>query len=123
MLTKAQLPTAEDYVKLYQTGGGTLPRYSPIQRGRGLGSILKSLYHLVKPILITQGKKVAHQALNFGQDLIAGEDFKSAARERLKLLKKDILGQSGTGKRKRRTKQDLFNVSSRKISRVKRLKH
>ena len=122
MLTRAQLPTAEDYVRLYQTGG-SLPRYSPIQRGRGLGAILKSLYHLVKPILISQGKKVAHQALNFGQDLLAGQDFKTAGRERIKLLKKDILGQSGSGKRKRRTKQNLFDVSSRKISRTKRLKH
>jgi len=114
MLTKAPLPSIEDYIELYQTGGGGLVRYSPVQRGRGLGSILKSIFHIVKPILISQGKKVAHQALNFGQDLLAGQDIRTAGKERLKLLKKDIFGQSGSGKRKARSKLDLFNVSSRK---------
>ena len=116
MLTRAQLPSIDDYIQLYQTGGGGLARYSPVQRGRGLGKILKSLYHMVKPILVSQGKKVARQAMNFGEDLLAGQNFKSAGAERLKLLKKDIFGQSGSGKRKKRTKKDLlFDVSSRKI--------
>jgi hypothetical protein len=114
MLTKASLPSKDDYLRLFQQGG-QLPHFSVLQRGKGIGNIFRSLFQLVRPLLITQAQKIGNRASEFGQDILAGQNIKKSALNRFKMLKKDFGSQSGSGRKRKRTKQDIFNVSSRKV--------
>ena len=101
------------YYSYYATqAGGSLEIYSPIfQRGHGLSSMLKSLYRYVRPLIISQGRRLASSALKsgtaLGQDLLEGKEIRESGKKRLREFADSAFSQKGSGKRKRR-KRDIF---------------
>nr|DAC81425.1 TPA_asm: cupiennin [Strongylocentrotus sea urchin adintovirus] len=70
--------------------GGTLPvfRGAPIQRGHGLGSLVKGLFRSAAPLLkkgaMALGKEAMETGFNIAKDVSAGQSIKSAAKRNVK---------------------------------------
>ena len=104
--------------------GGALPmssrarmqrEYGLLQGGNGLGGVLRRLFRSAIPFLIRGGKEIGRQALktgiNFGEDVLAGKNVKTATKNRLAETVGDVVKkanskiQSGAGT-KRKAKPD-----------------
>ena len=89
----------EDYY-LHQTGRG-LPVFSgpALQRGHGLGGILGGVMRMAVPLLKKGAKYLGRQALQTGvglaEDVLAGKNIKSSAKQRLTQMGTDTLHHIG----------------------------
>ena len=82
-----------------QSGGSTRVFRGPVlQRGYGLGNMFKSLSRSIMPTLKEGMKTLGKSALTTGldvlQDVSRGENFKTAAKRRIKEQGKDLLDQA-----------------------------
>jgi len=107
MLTKREI-SKEDFVHFFQDGEG-LSRYTPLQRGKGFASIFKNIFRFIRPLLISKGREALSRAGTFAKEVAEGTDIKEAGMKQLKGFKQDLLGQTGSGRRKRRSKSDIFH--------------
>lgn len=106
-----------DQYYLNQVGSGTgLPVYhgsTRLQRGYGLGGLLGGLFRSAMPLLKKGAMTVGRQALQTGvdiaQDVISGQNVKTAAKRRLKAAGKQLgskaLRKIQTGKGNRNVKK------------------
>jgi len=129
-------PINEDNTIL-QTGlGSSIPVYygSRYQRGMGMGSMFKSFYRYVTPILKTHGIPIIKDAakfvgteaiktaVNLAGDAIEGKDFNTSVKDRAKEVLKNVSEQNGgTKKVYKKTKAVIKNNNS-KITK-KKVKH
>ena len=92
--------------------------YGRLQRGNGLGGVLRRLFRSAMPFLIRGGKEIGRQALktgiNVGEDVLAGKNVKTATKNRLAETVGDVVKkasskiQSGAGgKRKAKSKPGI----------------
>lgn len=111
-----------------QVGHG-LPYYRGIsyQKGYGLGGIFRRIFRAALPYIVRGTKTVGKEALVTGSrvmsDVLAGQDIKTAAKNRTKesgknlakkaLSKMQSMIGSGGYKRKRKTKKKI--ISSKKL--------
>jgi hypothetical protein len=100
----------ERYYDLQQKGRGEFPVYVGryVQKGHGIGNIIGSLFRRILPVL----KAFAPHALRTGADVLddvsQGKSWKEAAIKRVpEGLEKFVVGQTGSGKRKRQAKRDI----------------
>ena len=112
LIRQPQISTA-DFLSFYQQGA-SLNKYSPIslQNGGGLRSIFRSIFRMLKPVLLNQGKRAMSKIADFSRDISNGENVKESAFKHLKAFKDDIVKQSGgkrSRKKKQRSKEDIFN--------------
>lgn len=94
--------------------GGNLPAFhgARSQRGYGLGSIFKGLFRWATPHLKqgvkALGKKALQTGVNVAQDMLAGENLKTATSKRVKQALGDMPSQnslqSGAGQKVRKRK-------------------
>ena len=114
------------YVRQSGSGVGAFTG-SRVQRGHGIGSIFGSLFRSAAPLLKRGLAYVGRQALKTGaqiaSDMVDGKSFGESAkehlRERIKDAAQDVLGQTGSGKRRRRI---VRRVTKKKQYRRKRAK-
>lgn len=97
----------------------------PLQRGYGLGGIFRRLFRSALPFLIRGAKTVGKEALLAGtrvaNDVLSGENLKSAAKQRTResgrtLAQKAVIkAQSmlGSGKHKKKRKAPKLTISKR----------
>ena len=92
-----------------QTGHGYYEGYSPYQRGRGFGSVLKGIFRFLAPITKSAVKSVGKQAVRTGLDVagdvLAGKHINRALEDHAleagrQLVKK---GKRAVNKRKKQT--------------------
>ena len=119
----------EDYYMLQSGSGLPVFQGSRGQRGHGLGSMLSGLFRSAVPMLkrglATFGKHALKTGLEIAGDVAEGKSFKDSARERIvptiipgikRFAEQEIFNnQSGSGKRRRRTKKIRRNVNRRDI--------
>ncbi len=117
----------EDYYSR-QNGGSPVFRGSLMQRGHGLGSILRGLFRSALPLIKSGAKSLGEHALRTGleiaNDVADGSSFKESAKRRIPRGIKSFaqsygfIPQSGSGKRRRRKtvatkrkklKRDIFD--------------
>ena len=92
------------------------------QRGHGLGSMLSGLFRSALPMIEYFGRNTSQTGLNVATDVVEGTSFRDSHRKRvsdgIRGFQADQFGQSGSGKRRRRTqlekpakrmKSDIFN--------------
>jgi len=100
----------EDYYS--RQVGGEIPVFvgSRYQRGHGLGSVLKGIFHrFVIPFFRAHGKTLARSALKTGvdvaEDVLEGRTLKESAKHRIpegiKRTARTLISQSGSGTRRR----------------------
>ena len=98
----------EYYLNQAKQKGGNLPAFhgARFQRGYGLGSIFKGLFRWAMPHLQQGAKMLGKKALQTGvdvaQDVLAGENLKTATKKRAKQalgLPSQDSPQSGAGKK------------------------
>jgi hypothetical protein len=94
--------------------GGVLPgfrAYAPYHRGGGIGSIFKSLYRLMLPMLKTVGKQALVTGSRVAADLASGQDLKSTLKSHGRDAASTMLSEAaerikqqgqGIGRRKRK---------------------
>ena len=96
------------YVDQAKQKGGNLPAFhgARFQRGYGLGSIFKGLFRWAMPHLQQSAKMLGKRALQTGvqvaQDVLGGENVKTATKKRAKQalgLPSQNSSQSGAGKK------------------------
>jgi len=94
-----------------QRGRGDFPvfRGSRMQRGYGLGSVLSGMFRTAIPFLKSGVKALGKEALrtgvNIGQDVLSGQNFKTAAQPKArKGIKRKANGKSVTSSRGKRGK-------------------
>ena len=111
----------EYYLNQAKQKGGNLPAFhgSRFQRGYGLGSIFKGLFRLALPHLQQGAKVLGKKALQTGvqvaQDVLAGENVKTATKNRAKQalgLPSQNSSQSGGGRKAIKRKTPGTNISS-----------
>lgn len=114
-----------------QSGSG-LSYYNgaSFQKGYGLGGVFRRLFRSALPLLLRGVKTVGKEALLTGtriaNDVLAGESFKSAARQRTRESGKSLAQRAvnkaqtmlGSGKYKRKRKSPK-RISSSKIRKVR----
>ena len=124
----------EYYLNQAKQKGGNLPGFhgARFQRGFGLGSIFKGLFRWAVPHLKQGakmfGKRVLQTGVNVAQDVLAGENLKTAVKRQGKKalgLTSQNSPQSGAGKKGTKRKAQRRNNSSppgkkRKISSQKK---
>lgn len=104
--------------------GGSLPvfRGARMQRGYGLGSMLKGMLRSAVPFLKEGGKLIGKKALKTGmhvaRDVLNGENVKRATTVNLKRLARDLQPEVMKSKNKRRRPRKERN-SVRKAKRRK----
>ena len=124
----------EQYYDRQQKGHGDFPVYvgRSMQRGHGLGNLLRSLLRRALPIMKAAAPHVLRTGANVVQDVVSGKTWKEAAIKRVPEGLRDVKlndktpgvlstaadlverftgnEQSGSGKRKRkRRKLDIFD--------------
>ena len=89
MLKKIHIPNSELYEKYYaDQAGGSLPAFhgTRIQKGFGLGGILRGMFNWLIPHAKTAAKTLGNEALktgvNIAQDVMNGQDFQSSVKSR-----------------------------------------
>ena len=86
--------------------GGSMPvfRGATMQRGYGLGGMLKGLFKSAVPLLKQSGKLFGKRALqsgiNIAQNVMKGNHLKNASTTELKRITKQIKPSSRSGKKK-----------------------
>ena len=85
------------------------------QRVHGLGSVLSGLFRSALPMIKNFGRNALQTGLNVATDVVEGTSFKDSLRKRvsdgIRDFQADQFGQSGSGKRRRRTQlKNLRNV-------------
>lgn len=99
--------------------GGEIPVFAGrrFQQGHGLGSVLSGFFRrLVLPFVKTHGKNMLTSAMKTGMevagDVMEGQSLKESAKKRvpegIKRTVRNVINQSGSGRRKRR-KLDVFS--------------
>ena len=77
------------------------------QREHGLGSMLSGLFRSALPMIKHFGRNALPTGLNVATDVVNGTNFRDSLRKRvsdgLRGFQADQFGQSGSGKRRRRT--------------------
>ena len=75
----------EYYLNQVKQKGGNLPAFhgARLQRGYGLGSIFKGLFHLQQGAKVF-GKKALQTGVQVAHDVLAGENAKTATKKRAK---------------------------------------
>ena len=126
-MKKVHIPDSELYEKYYTNqNGGALPAFhgTRIQRGYGLGGILRGMFNWLFPHAKTATKTIGNEVLRTGvgvaQDVIQGQDFQSSIKSRAAnsvrgLAKRAINGnksQTGGGKKSIKRKTSDTSVSS-----------
>ena len=88
-MKKIHTPDSELYEKYYTNqAGGTLATFhgTRIQRGYGLGGILRGMFNWLLPHAKTAAKTIGNEALRTGvgvtQDVMQGQDFQSSIKSR-----------------------------------------
>ena len=121
-MKKLHIPNHKLYEQYYldqaKQKGGNLPAFhgTRFQRGYGLGSIFKGLFRWAVPHLQQGakmlGKKALQTSVNVAQDVLAGENLKTAVAKHGKQAIGDLLPQAGAGRKaiKRKTQ---FHSSTR----------
>ena len=116
------------YVDQAKQKGGNLPAFhgARFQRGYGLGSIFKGLFRWAMPHLQQGAKMLGKKALQTGvqvaQDVLGGENVKTATKKRAKQalgLPSQNSSQSGAGKKAIKRKAEPRKNSSPPGKRVK----
>ena len=116
------------YVDQAKQTGGNLPAFhgARFQRGYGLGSIFKGLFRWAMPHLQQGAKMLGKKALQTGvqvaQDVLGGENVKTATKKRAKQalrLPSQNSSQSGAGKKAIKRKAEPRKNSSPPGKRVK----
>ena len=111
----------EYYLNQAKQKGGNVPAFhgARFQRGFGLGSIFKGLFRWAVPHLKQGakmlGKKVLQTGVNVAQDVLAGENLKTAVKRQGKKalgLTSQNSPQSGAGKKGTKRKAQRRNNSS-----------
>ena len=111
----------EYYLNQAKQKGGNLPAFhgARFQRGYGLGSIFKGLFRWAMPHLKQGakilGKKALQTGVNVAQDVLAGENLKTAVKRQGKKalgLTSQNSPQSGAGKKGTKRKAQRRNNSS-----------
>ena len=111
----------EYYLNQAKQKGGNLPAFhgARFQRGFGLGSIFKGLFRWAVPHLKQGakmlGKKALQTGVNVAQDVLAGENLKTAVKRQGKKalgLTSQNSPQSGAGKKGTKRKAQRRNNSS-----------
>ena len=109
------------YVDQAKQKGGNLPAFhgARFQRGYGLGSIFKGLFRWALPHLQQGAKVLGKKALQTGvqvaQDVLAGENVKTATKKRVKQalgLPSQNSSQSGGGRKAIKIKTPGTKISS-----------
>ena len=108
----------DDYLRYYQNQIGfgqphpgiTVYKGSSDQKGNGLGSILRTVWNSLTPLLRSNTVKSAlrstgKSALNIGNDLLQGKEFEPSLNNRLREAGVDLLSSAahnlrGSGKRR-----------------------
>ena len=114
----------EYYLNQAKQKGGNLPAFhgARCQRGYGLGSIFKGLFRWAMPHLQQGAKMLGKKALQTGvqvaQDVLGGENVKTATKKRAKQalgLPSQNSSQSGAGKKaiKRKAEPKSYKKESR----------
>ena len=77
------------------------------QRGHGLGSVLSGLFRSALPMIKNFGKQALQTGLNVATNVVEGTSFRYSLRKRapdgIRGFQADQFGQSGSGKRGRKT--------------------
>ena len=116
------------YVDQAKQKGGNLPAFhgARFQRGYGLGSIFKGLFRWAMPHLQQGAKMLGKKALQTGvqvaQDVLGGENVKTATKKRAKQalgLPSQNSSQSGRGRKATKRKAPETKISSPSGKRVK----
>ena len=116
------------YVDQAKQKGGNLPAFhgARFQRGYGLGSIFKGLFRWAMPHLQQGAKMLGKKSLQTGvqvaQDVLGGENVKTATKKRAKQalsLPSQNSSQSGAGKKAIKRKAEPRKNSSPPGKRVK----
>ena len=112
----------EYYLNQTKQKGGNLPAFhgARFQQGYGLGSIFKGLFRWAMPHLKQGAKILSTKALQTGaqvaQDVLDGDDVKSAVSKRAKQALGDMTSQnssqSGSGRKGTKRKAQLAKNSS-----------
>ena len=111
------------YVDQAKQTGGNLPAFhgARFQRGYGLGSIFKDLFRWAMPHLQQGAKVIGKKALQTGvnvvQDVLDGDNIKTAVHKRTKQAlglpsQNSLQGQSGAGKKAIKRKAQGAKISS-----------
>ena len=111
------------YVDQAKQKGGNLPAFhgARFQRGYGLGSIFKGLFRWAMPHLPQGAKVIGRKALQMGvnvaQDVLDGDNIKTAVHKRTKQAlglpsQNALQGQSGAGKKSIKRKVQGTKISS-----------
>jgi len=119
----------QHYTEHYQTGSG-LPHYRGqlYQKGYGLGGFFRNLFRSAMPLFTKGLKTVGKEALRTGtliaSNVLSGENFKSAAKQRTKeagkvlaqkaIRKAQSMVGSGKYKRKRKLVNPFISRSTKK---------
>ena len=118
----------EYYLNQAKQKGGNLPAFhgARFQRGYGLGSIFKGLFRWAMPHLQqgakTLGKRALQTGVDVAQDVLAGENVKTATKKRAKQalgLPSQNSSQSGGGRKAIKRKAEPRKNSSPPGKRVK----
>jgi hypothetical protein len=115
----------EDYYMRQQNGGGGMPVFSGarMQKGHGLGNILRGLFRKIVPFIQRNAKAVGTRALKTGMeiadDVLEGRSLKESASKRIpagiKRMASTINWQTGSGvKRKAVRRKPKKKVVKRK---------
>ena len=113
------------YTDYYTAQVGTgLPVFvgSSIQRGHGVGNILKGLFNAVVPLFSSVGKTLGKQALNTGLqiagDVVSGHNLKESAKHRAREAGHSLLNKAVHHARKPiKRKKSQKNISRSKVRR------
>ena len=111
------------YVDQARQKGGNLPAFhgARFQRGYGLGSIFRGLFRWAMPHLQQGAKVIGEKALQTGvnvfQDVLDGDNIKTAVHKRTKQAlglpsQNSLQGQSGAGKKSIKRKAQGSTISS-----------
>ena len=111
------------YVDQAKQKGGNLPAFhgARFQRGYGLGSIFKGLFRWAMPHLPQGAKVIGRKALQMGvnvaQDVLDGDNIKTAVHKRTKQAlglpsQNSLQEQSGAGKKSIKRKAQGTKISS-----------
>ena len=113
----------EYYLNQAKQKGGNLPAFrgSRFQQGYGLGSIFKGLFRWAMPHLQQGAKVLGTKALQTGvqvaQDVLDGDDVKTAVSKRTKQALGDMTSQnssqSGSGRKEKRNRRKTVRLQTR----------
>ena len=101
-------PMFDQYYANQQRGQGDFPVYigSARQRGHGLGNMIGSLFRRILPFIKSVTPHALRSGANIVDDVKSGQTWKEAVFKRVpETIGAFTRGQTGNGKRKRRTKR------------------